>query len=289
MLPVAHTLLLSRQNADGGWGFQKGQSSWLEPAVYSALALHGTRAARLAADWLKPWQTPEGAWVTSPQTRQPSWATSLAVVLKCVLGERDEAWRRGVAWLVQRRSRTFPAPGRIERLLRREPVVDHDQTLAGWPWTAGTAGWIEPTSHAVRALALSEPHARMKGLRERIEEGARLILDRQCRDGGWNYGNKRVLGEDLESFPECTALALIGLCGRKGPQVDRILECALGHWRRRPRGLAQALLRIALRMHGVSFDDLPVAVNHRTETTVLALSLIGEPEGTWRLWKGEAG
>lgn len=289
MLPVAHTLLLSRQNADGGWGFYEGGASWLEPTAYAALALHGTGSAARAMMWLSGLQAQSGAWLAGASTGQESWATALILILKCARREHDDAWRRGVAWLVQRRSRTLPAPGRIERLLHREPVVDHDQTLAGWPWTAGTAGWIEPTAHAVRALELSEPHTRMQGLRERIEEGVRLILDRQCRDSGWNYGNKRVLGEDLDSFPECTALALIGLCGRKGPQVGRGLECALGHWRRAPRGLAQALLRIALRMHGVPFDDRPVAVNHRTETTVLALSLIGEPEGTWRLWKGEAG
>jgi hypothetical protein len=166
--------------------------------------------------------------------------------------------------------------------------VEHDHTLKGWPWTAGTAAWIEPTAHAVRALELSEPYAGLAGLRERAEEGIRMILDRQCRDGGWNYGNKRVLGEDLESFPECTAVALIGLCGRKGPQVERGLQRAQEDWRRGPRGLAQALLRIAFRMHGVAFDDRPVVVNERTETTVLALSLIGEAEGAWRLWKGTA-
>jgi hypothetical protein len=239
-------------------------------------------------DLLSRWQTPAGAWIESPRAPRESWATALAVVLKCARGEYDDSWRRAVAWLAQRRAWTGQAPGWIDRLLRRNLVVDQDQTLAGWPWTAGTAGWIEPTAHAVRALDLSRPRAGLAGLRQRAEEGVRMILDRQCRDGGWNYGNKRVLGEDLESFPESTALGLIGLCGRGGPQVERGIRCALGHWKRGPRGLAQALLRIAFRMHGVEFDDRPVEVSERTETTVLALALIGEPEGTWRQWRGGA-
>lgn len=117
-----------------------------------------------------------------------------------------------------------------------------------------------------------------------------MIADRQCRDGGWNYGNRRVLGKDLESFPECTALALIGLCGRSGPTVERGITCALGHWQCRPRGLAQALLRIAFRMHGVPFEDRPVETPEYCETSLLAFALIGDREGTWRLWqKGASG
>jgi hypothetical protein len=140
--------------------------------------------------------------------------------------------------------------------------------------------------HAVRALDLSRAHDARGALPEKIETGVRMILDRQCKDGGWNYGNKRVLGQDLDSYPECTALALIGLCGRKEPQVERGIARAVEDWKRGPRGLAHALLRIAFRMHGVPFEDRPVEVNPRTDTAVLAFALIGEPEGAWRLWKG---
>lgn len=284
----ARTLLLSRQNADGGWGFRARQSSWLEPTAYAAIALAGSDASRRAADLLRGWQTPEGAWVTNPLTQQPSWATSLAVLLKCALGEYDASWRRGVEWLVRARATQIPVQTWVDRLLRREPLLVQDNTLTAWPWTLGAAAWVEPTVHAVRALILSLPRHDSGRLRERIDLGVRMILDRQCRDGGWNYGNKRVLGEDLESFPESTALALIGLCGRRGPQVERGVARALDHWKRGPRGLAQALLRIAFRMHGAGFEDRPVAVSERTETTVLALALIGEPEGAWRQWRGGA-
>jgi squalene cyclase len=288
MPPDARQLLLARQNPDGGWGYYAGQSSWLEPTAYAALALHGTPASDRAMAWLGSCQMPSGGWPASPQAQTESWAGALVVLLKCVRGECDASWEKGVQWLLRTRARQVPVSNWMDRLLRREPAVVLDPALEGWPWTPGTAGWIEPTVHAVRALEWSRKRRDGEAVRQRIETGIRMILDRQCRDGGWNYGNKRVLGEDLESFPECTGLALVGLCGRGGPQVEHGIRCALGHWRRRPRGLAQAVLRVAFRMQGVEFDDRPVEVSERTETTVLALARIGDAEGAWKLWKGDA-
>lgn len=281
-------ILQARQNADGGFGYRAGQSSWLEPTAWVALALHGRAEMDRAMAWLAPLQLAGGAWPAHREAARESWATSLVIVLKCLRGEFDEGWKRGVEWLIAAEARRAPDPSWLERLLHREDAVVQDRSLRGWPWTPGAVGWIEPTVHAVRALDHSRLRYRQPPLAARIETGVRMILDRQCRDGGWNYGNKRVLGEDLESFPECTALALIGLIGRSEPQVGRGIECALDHWKRGPRGLAQALLRIAFRMHGVPFDDRPVEVSERTETTVLALALIGDPDGAWRRWKGGA-
>jgi hypothetical protein len=35
-----------------------------------------------------------------------------------------------------------------------------------------------------------------------------------CENGGWNYGNSRVLGETLWPYPDVTAVALIALQDR---------------------------------------------------------------------------
>jgi hypothetical protein len=38
-----------------------------------------------------------------------------------------------------------------------------------------------------------------------------MIIDRTCPGGGWNYGNKKVLGVDMEPYPDSTAAALLAL------------------------------------------------------------------------------
>lgn len=163
-----------------------------------------------------------------------------------------------------------------------------DRRLDGWPWTPGTANWVEPTAHALRALRLSLPHHEAAAARERIAIGERLLLDRRCRDGGWNYGNKRVLQEDLPSYSECTALALIGLSGNGQLDLAASRHRAQEDWAAPQAALARGLMRIGLRMQGIPFADNRPELHERTETTQIALALIGEAEGTWRLWRGES-
>ncbi len=282
-------ILLDRRNADGGWGYYPGQTSWLEPTAYAALALHGRPESARAIELLRKWQTPSGAWLAHPSTSIESWATSLVVVVKCVRNEFDGSWRQGVEWVLRSKANfTSRFQAFMDRVLGRKPAVVQDPSLFGWPWCAGTASWIEPTAHALRALRLSSRRVNVGELHERVSMGERMIMDRRCTDHGWNYGNKRVLDENLESFPECTALALIGLCGSSGLQLSASLERLEAEWRKPQAPLSEALLRIALRMHGVAFEDRQPRVSERSETTQLALSLIGAPDGAWRLWKGVA-
>jgi hypothetical protein len=84
----------------------------------------------------------------------------------------------------------------------------------------------------------------------RVDEGQRLILDRTCPAGGWNYGNKVVLGVDIEPYPDTTAIALLALQGREDPSItsgmaalDRMLE-------QNHSGLTLSLAALAYRAHG---------------------------------------
>lgn len=281
-------LLLKRRNPDGGWGYYAGKSSWLEPTAYAALALHGRPESKEAMELLQSWQAESGAWVAQPKTGIESWATSLVVVLKCVCGEHDKSWRRGVDWIVRTSGKQKEPPTWLDKMLGRKPLVYQDETLVGWPWTVGTANWVEPTAQAMRALRLSVRQGEHAAAEERIREAELFLMDRRCKDGGWNHGNKRVLEEDLPSYPESTALALIGLSGNPSLDLSKSLRRAQQDWTKPQSTLARALARIGLRMQGIAFADQRPQLGDQTETTQIALSLIGEPDGSWRLWRGDA-
>jgi hypothetical protein len=92
-----------------------------------------------------------------------------------------------------------------------------DQNLRGWNWNSGTATWIEPTTYALiflkkfYSMERGTSDSRAHHLKEITREADDLIYARACKDGGWNYGNSRVLGEELRPYPLTTALALIAL------------------------------------------------------------------------------
>ena len=84
-------------------------------------------------------------------------------------------------------------------------VMGYDVSLHGWGWVRGTAVWIEPTAYAILSLLRGgEQH-------DLVEQGRALIRDRQGADGGWNYGNPKVLGSELQSHALTTAWALLAL------------------------------------------------------------------------------
>ena len=91
---------------------------------------------------------------------------------------------------------------------RENSIIAHNPNLKGWPWSAGTHSWIEPTAMAILALK-SCGYAR----HPRVSEAVRMILDRQLPGGGWNYGNTAVFGKTLRPEPETTGHALAAVAG----------------------------------------------------------------------------
>ena len=67
------------------------------------------------------------------------------------------------------------------------------------------------------------------GAHPRVEEGSRLILDRALPHGGWNYGNKRVFGQELRPQPGPTGLALVALATRKHEYRPRSVDPAIDY------------------------------------------------------------
>jgi hypothetical protein len=97
----------------------------------------------------------------------------------------------------------------------------YDASIQGWAWVDGTFSWVEPTAWAVLSL-------QRQGLagNTRCVEGLRMLVDRQCSDGGWNSGNPDVLGAELPGY-----LYAAGLCAMSMPPsdaVDQALKFAEG-------------------------------------------------------------
>ena len=269
--------LLATQNADGGWGYFPAKQSWLEPTAWAMLALDGDSGSERAWALVRSWQLPDGSWPACAQAREPHWTTALAVLLHAVRGVHDDSFRRGVKWLLETSGSENGIVFRVAHWLRPR-VVEMDPSLKAWPWRPGTSSWIEPTAHALAGLRRAADAYGGKAIRERIAEGERMMLERRCRDGGWNYGNRRVLGADLPSYPETTAIALYGL---KGASADLRAPVALARrfWDETRSPLARAWLRLALWSHGVavaagdsppSNDVMVVALESIAATGVLA-------------------
>jgi hypothetical protein len=262
------------QNPDGGWGFFPHKQSWLEPTAYAMLVLRGEPAWDRAWNWMRGLQLADGSWPASGQVREPHWTTALAVNLHATAQVADDAFRRGVDWLV---STSGKENGLLFRAVQklRPGIVELDASVKAWPWRPGASSWIEPTAHSLVALKKAAPLVGEARVKDRIEQGERMILDRRCADGGWNYGNRKVLGHELTSYPETTALALYGLHGRSG--LTQPVEAAKRMLNSTRSPLARAWLAVALREHGVQPPELAAAVT--TDVLVAALEVIAVKGG----------
>jgi len=206
--------LVAIRNPDGGWGTTADRPSSTEPTALAVMAMAAAaRAAESTAgrSWLIEQQRADGAWPVTPSVPEPSWCTSLAVLALLDHDDGDAAARRGIDWLLVEKGIGVPLRERIREFFHGTKTTALDPTLRGWPWATGTFSWVEPTSYAILALLRAWPAGPPRPATDRIEEGRRMILDRTCPGGGWNFGNKRVLGVDMEPYPDSTAAALLAL------------------------------------------------------------------------------
>lgn len=79
----------------------------------------------------------------------------------------------------------------------------------GWPWTANTYTWVQPTALCMIAIRVSQVFDQ-----EKVELAKHMLLNRQLPHGGWNYGSTLVFGQELRPFPETTGAALNALRGQ---------------------------------------------------------------------------
>ena len=229
--------LTNMRNPDGSLGYTPGQAGRGEPTILAT-------GAGLDAPM---------AWLGEGKL---GWAGRLAPTALRLQPATRLLREREIARLLAQRSEIGAGTG------------DFDTSLAAWGWVPGTTGWTEPTAHALLALRTD---GRQGAVRRR--EAVEFLLDRQGADGGWNYGNPRMLGKDLDSAPVATAWALLALLGL--PEADRActrgiswLEDSVGAL---PTVHSLALLTLAQAAAGLQSDT--------TATTLLGRQ---QPNGAWR-------
>lgn len=279
--------LRETQNRDGGWGYFPGKGSWFEPTTYGMLALmrSGSPAGSdLALDraWalLRSWQRADGSFRPSGEVRDGTWVTALAVTLASVRGTDPAVTGHAVDWLIQVVGAEHSPAMRVAEFFHLIKL-DEDLSHEGWPWRQGNATWIEPTAHTLVALKKVAHSYRTSEVQRRIRDGEELILSRRCTDGGWNYGTPNTLNVQLPSYPETTALALMGLLGRSDPEVRRALDLGQKFHTETKSSLGRAWLQIALRCHGIQLAAPSESEWTSRDVMLAALEALGHPDGNY--------
>ena len=234
-LGMARAWLARARNPDGTWGYLPGRKARPEPTLLSAIA--GMEAP---LSWLS--------------TADLGWARRLVPL---ALADRPDALR-----LVRQAVLALEK----DQALAVEGPLTFDTAIPAWGWVEGTAAWVEPTATAVLSLRRAG-----RGGSPRVVDGIRMLLNRQDRDGGWNHGNPTMLGQDLESFPETTAWALMAIQAWPGAEVP--VERGFTWLSRQldlPTTLGMALFALALDAHGRDPEDALTALVRRQD-----------PNGSW--------
>ena len=283
-LRARREFLVQNQNRDGGWGYFPGKQSWLEPTAYAIMALDGNPACRKALDLVLQWQNPDGSFLPSAAVATPSWTTALGVTLASLAGRRDAA-EKGVDHLLQvHGTETDDWLAKIVSKLLPKVELDRDPALPGWPWRANSSSWIEPTAHSIVALRLAAARgASRPSLAQRVDLGQRMILSLRCKDGGWNYGSRSALFVELPSYPETTAMAMLGLAGRSSNDLKSPLDYVRKLAAAPQSPLASAWLRVSLALHGVPLGEMADQPMLGNDILLAAVEALGAPGGNAHL------
>lgn len=193
--------------SSAGHGYAPATALATEPTALAALALaaHGRwEAARAQADKLQSWQAASGSLGVTVTEAEPQWPTSLAVIAwhrgTDRPTEHDRHSKKALNWLLRQKGEVIPPNGNNN--------IGHNTMLVGWPWVLGTHSWLEPTAFALMALRVSG-----QANHPRAREAAQLLTDRLLPEGGCNYGNTFILGQELRPHVQPTGLVLLALAG----------------------------------------------------------------------------
>jgi hypothetical protein len=131
-----------------------------------------------------------------------------------------------------------------------------------------------PTAISILALERIARRSDNAAVRRRIEQGRAYLLQRRCRDGGWNHGSTRALGYDSDSYPETTGVALLALHASNASDMASAEAVAERHLSACKSTEAGAWLVLGLTARGKR-AELPRHESHGT-TMEIALTALAE-------------
>jgi hypothetical protein len=232
--------LTDRRNADRGWGYSAGKATRLEPTCWALLALPREATGADALEPLLKRRGQDGWFVDVPGAPVNYAFNALAALTLLTFPGRHDAARDVAAKLLDVRGLKFPQGKEMRQ----------DNSLQAWSWIDGTFSWVEPTTMCLLLAKKLRGDLPGAAAADRINIAERMLLDRACAAGGWNYGGSNVYGQELFPYVPTTALGLLAMQDHGGHSTIRkaiewIRKEALSE-----RSLhSMALAKIALDVH----------------------------------------
>jgi hypothetical protein len=196
--------ILGRSKPEGGFAQKEGGVFRPDATAWAVMAMSRMRAYRQIVDGacrrMALGQLPDGRVPLVEGMDAAWWPTPLALLAWMKAGGFEKEAAAAENFLLATSGRHYPK--------EKDTPAGHDTLIRGWSWIEDTHSWIEPTAMSIIALK-----ATGNGRHGRIEEAMKMMLNRQLSNGGWNYGNTTVFGQELLPMPEHTGQALCALSG----------------------------------------------------------------------------
>lgn len=247
--------LTRARNADGGWGYYAGKSSRLEPTSWALLAVGN----EVSGEALRQWPAENGLLLERRAGASNYGFHGLALLALLGRNIEHQAGNHALVAGIQR-VKGIALPDRRVNRQRND--------IQAWSWMDGTFSWVEPTAYCLLALK----KAGRSGIpvdAKRIADAEALLFDRCAVNGGWNYGNSNMLGQELPAYVPTTALGLLSLQDRASHQTVQVSRDYLEKDALSERSsLALSLALIALRVLGRPTDKIASALIQQVPTTI---------------------